>query len=55
VNELNNVNVNYLKIPKKHPGRPKRSRGPHMACGALVWDPWCRTSYNLYEIESTSA
>jgi len=27
VNKLNNVNVNYLKIPKKH-------RGP------CVWEPW---------------
>jgi len=33
VNKLNNLNANYPKIPKKH-------RGPHVARGPRVWEPY---------------
>jgi len=42
VNKLNNVNVNYLKLPKKHRG-PQET--PSWAtCGPRVWDPWSNTT-----------
>jgi len=31
VNRLNNLNVDYMKIPKLIAGRTKCSRGPHAA------------------------
>jgi len=40
MNKLNNLNVNYLKIPKKHRGPHKIPGGPwHVAHGLHVWDP----------------
>jgi len=41
MNKLNNVNANYLKIPKKHCGPQKT---PSWAkCGPRVWDTWPNT------------
>jgi len=35
---LGNVNVDHLKIPRKHPGPHKTPS--RAACGPRVWDPW---------------
>jgi len=41
MNKLNNVNVNYLKIPKKHCGPQKTPSWTTF--GPRVWDPWSNT------------
>jgi len=43
---LGNVNVNHLKIPKKHRGLHKRSS--RATCGPRVWDPWFWRFWPVY-------
>jgi len=40
VNKLNNVNINYLKIPKKHRGLHKTPS--RVSCGLHVLEPCSR-------------
>jgi len=42
---LGNLNVNYLKFPKKHRGPHKRAS--RARCGPRVWDPWYKTTWLL--------
>jgi len=38
VKKLNNLNINYLKLPIKHCGPHKMPS--RATCGPRVWDPW---------------
>ena len=47
---LGNVNVNYLKILRKHRW-PHKTRWPD-ACGPRVWDPWSEAYFIGLEVSS---